>query len=141
MPFEIGKAINSMADTLISAPMVETIAKNPIYTAFVITFIIVLIVLFIFRDVESDESLLSLCLRSGFYIFILLTGALLVHNKALMMETSGTIKGSEVAGVFDRQGGYSGVVIGGNDHGERGERNNSGTMEDAIIPVQVNYDI
>ncbi len=131
MPFEIGEAINSIADKVISSPTIDSIARNPIYTSVLIVFVIILIMLFIFRDVETDDSLLSLCLRSGFYIFLVLTATLFIHNKVLMRETSAVAKGSEVANVFEKQGAYSGIMgHGGPTH----------TIEESIIPVQVKYD-
>src|SRR5687768_9016989 len=111
MPFELGEAINSIAERITAAPIVESIARNPIYTALLITFVIVLIIMFIFRDVQGDESLLSLCLRAGFYVSVFLTGALLIHNQALMKETSGVAKDSEVATVFAKEGAYSGIAV------------------------------
>lgn len=134
MPLEIGEAINSMADKITSAPVLENIARNPIYTGLLVTFIIVLIIMFVFRDVDTDEGLLSLCLRSGFYIFIILTGVLFIHNKLLMKETSSISKDSEVASVFGQGETYSGIV----NPNVPPSRHTTG-IEDSIIPVQVNY--
>ncbi len=133
MPLEIGEAINSMADRLTNAPLVEEIARNPIYTALLVTFVVVLIIMFVFRDAETDDGLLSLCLRSGFYIFVVLVGVLFIHNKILMKETSSVARNSEVASVFTGKGEtYSGL-----QHPNIPVQTG---IEDSIIPVQVNYD-
>lgn len=129
MPFEVGEAINSFTDRFIKLPLVKRIAHNPIYTAMVITFIMILIVMFVFRDVESDESLLALCMRSGFYLFVFLVGIIVIHNKVLIGEITATTTSEEMNGMF--KGSYSGIVTGEDD----GEIN---SLEDSIIPVPVN---
>jgi protein-S-isoprenylcysteine O-methyltransferase Ste14 len=133
MPLEVGEAVNSLADKFISSPFIEQVARNPIYTALLATFVIVLIIMFVFRDAETDDSLLSMCLRSGFYIFIMLAGVLLIHNKVLMHENHTVSSNSDVAGVF-KNGGYSGVVT--ND----GQFHAPHAVEDSIVPVNVNYE-
>lgn len=125
MPFNVGESINEIADSLLRAPIVISIAQNPIYTSFAITLIVVLIIMFIFRDVDADESLLVMCLRSGFWIFIMLVGTLFIHNKVLMNEHSNTLK----TGQYEE-------VINANYIGEPGTR--SSILEDNIVPVQIN---
>ncbi len=101
MPFNIGESINSVGDAFLRAPFVEKVARNPIYTSLIITFIIVLMVMFVFRDAETDESLLTLGMRSGFWIFLMLTGALFLHNKVLMTEQFSSEKNAAYDGVFE----------------------------------------
>lgn len=127
MVFDVGSAINSTADKLISLPLINRIANNPIYTALLITFITVLIVMFVFRDVESEDSLLSLCLRSGFYMFLFVFGAVLIHNRVLIKELTATTTSAEIDGVF--KGSYSGLPT------ETSVSTHS--LEDSIIPVNV----
>ena len=101
MPLELGDTINKISDKLMGAPFMDTIMRNPIYTAMLITFIIVIIIMFIFRDAETDESLLMMCLRSGFYIFVVATGVILLNNRVLMTDTTKLAGDSEIAQVFD----------------------------------------
>jgi hypothetical protein len=121
MPFEVGETINTLADKFQTLPMVNTIVKNPIYTAMLITFIVILITLFIFRDVDSDESLIIMGLRSGFWIFMLTTGVLFLHNKALTQEN---MTNEKVAA-------YENIFAGS------AERSFS-TLEDSVVPVNIN---
>jgi hypothetical protein len=86
MPVEVGETVNYIIDSFLNAPIVHIIAKNPIYTALTITFIVIIIVMFIFRDVDSSESVFILSMRSGFWIAIFMIGVLSIHNKVLSME-------------------------------------------------------
>jgi uncharacterized membrane protein YhaH (DUF805 family) len=87
MTFDVGEVINYMIDGFLRAPIVSTIAKNPIYTALVITAIIMLIIMIIFRDIDADETLFTMALRSGFWIFIMMLGILMIHNRVLGAES------------------------------------------------------
>lgn len=100
MTFEVGEALNYMIDGFLKAPIVNSIAKNPIYTALAITLIIILILLFIFRDIEADETVLTLALRSGFWIFLMLLGVMMIHNRVLLSETSVQKREGEYEQVF-----------------------------------------
>lgn len=86
MPFSFGGSINHIADAILRAPIVATVVQSPIWTALVLTFVIILIVMIIFRDVEMVESPVLLAGRSGFWIFLLLLGALFLHNKVLIRD-------------------------------------------------------
>lgn len=86
MTFEVGETINQIVDAFLRAPVIYSIARNPIYTALVITLIILLIVAFIFRDIDSDECLLVMTLRTGFWVFIMMLGVIMVHNRVLTGE-------------------------------------------------------
>jgi hypothetical protein len=124
MPLEVGETINKLADKFMSAPAIMSVAKNPIYTALMITFIIVLLVMFIFRNVETEESLLTMCLRTGFWVFILLVGTLFIHNKVLMTESFDSSEQEKIDQVFNR--------IGAN------ELNYNNNIDDSFIPVNIN---
>lgn len=82
--FEFSKAINDFADNIISVPGIHRAVNNPIYTALTITFIIVLIIMFTFRNADTPEPLLTMMLRSGVYIFLFMLGAVFLHDHILM---------------------------------------------------------
>jgi hypothetical protein len=128
MPVDVGETINYFADAFLKAPLVNSIARNPIYTALLVTFIIVLIVMFIFRDAETDESLLIICLRAGFWVFFMMLGVLFLHNKVLIEDTNGATRNSAYENVFN--GGYSGVTLPGDSI--------PASLEDSIVPVHIN---
>lgn len=98
MTFDVGEVINYMIDGFLRAPIVNTIAKNPIYTALVITAIIMIIIMIIFRDIDADETLFTMTLRSGFWIFIMMLGILMIHNRVLGSES----QSKNVDGQYDR---------------------------------------
>jgi hypothetical protein len=103
MPFNVGEVINGFADSVLKAPIVGTIAANPIYTAMLITLIVVLIVMFAFREADTTESLLVICLRSGFWIFLLLTSILFVHNKVLTQDHHEDIRSESYKRIFNNK--------------------------------------
>lgn len=120
MTFEVTGSINTIADKIIRIPGIETIMGNPMYTALLITVIVLLITMFIFRDATTDESLFKVCLRGGFYTFIILIGVIFLHNRVLMSENSHVRLGSDIDGVFSpRNGAYT---------------------SDDLIPVSINVD-
>ncbi len=123
MPFEFGETINAGADAFLRAPIINTIARSPIYTALVITFIIILIIMFIFRDADTDESLLTLGLRTGFWSFLVTVSLLFLHNKILNEDLRSGARAADIDNVFN--GGYNGVMAGA-------------TLEDSIVPVTIN---
>lgn len=128
MPFEIGGSINYLADKFLSAPTIHNIAKNPIYTALLITFIIIIIIMFVFRDIDAKESLLVMSMRAGFWILFMLLGILLLHNKVLSRETEEFKRSTEYENVF------SGVYGGANIPGQLSKQ----VFEDSIVPVKIN---
>jgi hypothetical protein len=79
--------LNYLTDAFLKAPIVGTIAKNPIYTALVVTLMVVLIVMMIFRDIEADETVLTMSLRAGFWVFLMLLSVLMIHNRVLTAES------------------------------------------------------
>lgn len=128
MPLDIGESINYMADLFLKAPIINTIATNPIYTAMVITFIVMLIVMVVFRDAETEEPLLKMILGCGFWVFLSTLTILFLHNKILTEEKDVVGKNEAYDGVFG--GNYSGAVTTGGD--------SNPTLEDSIVPIHLN---
>lgn len=125
MPFEVGDAFNQAAAKITKFPAVDLVIRNPLYVALLITAAIVLIIIFIFRDVDSDESLLKLSSRAGFWILLLTTCVMFLHHKLLSRELSGEAKDSELKHIF--RGNHSDI---------------EGAVESALIPVKIdtNFD-
>ena len=86
MPLDIGECVNKAADSVLRAPFMHATASNPIYTAMLIVFVVMLIVLIVFRDTKSEDSILVMTLRSGFWIFIATLGIIFMHNKVLTAD-------------------------------------------------------
>jgi len=113
MGFDIGAAINSTADRIVASDRAKTIASSPIYTSILITVCIFFILIFVFRDVDGDETVAVLSMRGSFYVFIVLIGVLFLHNRVLMADTMSEQIGTKVAEIFDGGSVGDGVVTGG----------------------------
>ncbi len=107
MPFYISDTINYFADAFLRVSAVRTIANNPIYSAMMISIVIMIIIMLIFRNVQTDEPMSTLVLRSGLWVFIFLTGALLLHNKVLLIETTSNDKTAAYEDIFQPRGEYT----------------------------------
>lgn len=125
MSFAIGETINQIADRVLSAPIVSTVAKDPLYSALLITLIIVLLVMFTFRDAEMEDSLLGTSLGLGFYVFMCVATVLFLNNRVLMRDTSDSGKNSEVETVFQPIPSSALQPV-------------TGAYEDTIVPVSIN---
>ncbi len=98
MPLDIGESVNYFIDKFLKAPLVSKIARNPVYTAMTIVFVLMLIILFTFRDADcGDDSLLVMTLRTGFYTFIFTCALLFLHNRVLDLPAS-----TEIAHLFQQ---------------------------------------
>lgn len=114
MPFYVAETINSITDSVIKMPLVHTIVASPIYTALVITAMVMLIYMITFRDVEAEEPILTLCMRGGFWVFSALIGVIFLHNKVLMSE----LAEKEKTGAYDEA--FDDTI----------------TLDEAIVPVK-----
>ncbi len=117
MPFEIGEVINASSDAFLRAPIVLTTVSSPVYTALMITFIIMLIIMFVFRDADTEDSLIVMALRSGFWSFLVTLTIIFLHNKILTREVAACTRDSAMNNVYN-----SNIVP-------------SGVNEDAFVPV------
>ena len=97
MPFDVGAVVNASVDGLLRAPIVSAVARNPIYTALLVTLVLMLIVMFVFRESDGPETVLVMTLRAGFWAFLFLVGVLFLQNKVLTQET-GALRASEAYG-------------------------------------------
>ncbi len=115
MPLSIGDSINYLIDRLLNAPGVLYIAQSPVVTSMCIVFALMLIILFIFRDVdtestEGESSLLVLTLCAGFYAFFFTTGALFLHNRVLGREIIDGNKDEFTAEIFGTGSDISDII-------------------------------
>jgi hypothetical protein len=106
MPISIQGIINYFSGKLTDTPVLKKITKNPIYTALLITFIIVIIVIVIFRDVDTgDESLSKLAIRTGIYSFIFVVFVQFLQNHNIMTELKKGAGSEYIDDVFNTTGG------------------------------------
>lgn len=113
MPFNVGESINYVSEKFTSSPLVKNIMKNPFYTALLIVAIIVLIILFVFRNVDfsgEEESLGKLVFRGSIYMILIVTAIQFLNNQIWIQDTKNKSSSAEVKAVF---GGVENLPIGG----------------------------
>lgn len=90
MPINISESVNNIAGKIGGNKIISKTFSNPFYTALLISIVIFLIILFVFRNVEIDddsESLTKLAFRGSVYALILLTGIQFMQNYYMLNET------------------------------------------------------
>ena len=101
MPFSISEARNYVGSGVTGIPVIGGMVKSPINTAILIALIILLINMFVYRDVDTgDTGLFTLSLRSSIYILVLATGIIFLHNKHFLDELKKGNSSAELDSVF-----------------------------------------
>lgn len=105
MPFDAQHALNNLGEKVSSAPLVKNIVKNPFYTAILISVIIVMTVLFVFRNAkfESEDSLFRLAVRSGIYSLLFVTVVQFLQNQNVIDAANAGKRSSKIDEVFERR--------------------------------------
>ncbi len=87
MPVGVGEIVDNLCRSVTSNSLVTGIVGNPIWTSLAILLCIVLMALWVFRDVDTyDESLIMLCMRLAGYMSILVVGIVFLHNQAILAD-------------------------------------------------------
>lgn len=111
MPFDVGESVNKLADMALSLPIVSKVSKNPIYTGILITVAIIVIVMIIFRDIDADEPLYVLSMRAGFWLFLVISGLIFMHDKVLMDDMTASARIATYDAAFETPVGVSAEAI------------------------------
>ena len=93
--FEFEDAAKASTDDAIGRKLIYSVVSNPIYTALIITIVMMMIVMYSRKDPWSKKF------KIGFWIFVINLGILWLHDKVLIEETTVEKKQEEVAGAFD----------------------------------------
>ena len=104
MPFDAQHALNNLGERVSEVPMVKRIVKNPFYTAILISLIIVVVILFVFRNVElkgTDDSLSRLAIRSGIYSLMAVTVVQFLQNQHVLNDAKRETQSSQIDEVFE----------------------------------------
>jgi len=110
MPLKFDDITNSFKETAFKNKFIGSFIKNPFYTAILITFLIVLTILFVFRNVDlEDNSLMVLSFRTGIYLLLIITGIQFLQNKYIMEELSS--KKDITGGLFEKTESFDDVPI------------------------------
>lgn len=82
MSFNIGGAVNSAADWACNAPIIRGIVSNPVFTALLITALVVIVVMALYHD-QLKKAGVKRKVRAVLYIFLLVTAVMFVHHYAV----------------------------------------------------------
>lgn len=103
MPFNVGESINYVSGKFVNAPIVRAVMKNPFYTAILIVMIIVLIILYVFRNVDfegEDESLSKLVFRGSIYMLLVITAIQFLNNQIWLEDKKSSVSDEGVKNIF-----------------------------------------
>jgi len=100
MGLDVGQLLNDFVDACLNKPYVKAISRNPIYTTLLIVTIMVLMLLFIFRNEKTNESISAIVIRFGIYAFGAILAVIFLHNKVLMIDIHGSAQDSDLAQTF-----------------------------------------
>lgn len=114
MPLQVGEVVNDASEYFLSMPVFAWVANNPAATGFTITFIIMLILLVVLRNIETEESLMILILRAGFFTFLATTGILLLHNRVLELDRANATQDNSMSAAFEYSGAGQNIIATGN---------------------------
>ena len=102
MPLNVKETTSQVSKKISSIPIIKSVIINPVLTAISIVFIMMIIILLIFRNVEFDEdqSLLRMTVRIGIYSFIFTAGLLFLHDNYLIKEMESKNKSGAMEELF-----------------------------------------
>jgi len=103
MPINISETKKKLTENIISIPIIDTIIKNPLFTALTIVIIILFIILLVFRDVEvnEDTSLFKLSTKVSIYSFIIVAGLIFLNNYYIEKEIISKTKSGAMEELFN----------------------------------------
>jgi hypothetical protein len=82
MPLELGEAVNNAASWVCTAPLVRGIVSNPVFTALLITALVVVVIMALYGT-EVRNGAWKRKARLGIYVFMLVTAVVFVHHYAV----------------------------------------------------------
>ena len=125
--------------------------KNPFYTAVLIVAIIVLIILYVFRNVDfegEDESLSKLVFRGSIYMLIVITAIQFLNNQIWLDDKKSSVSDEGVKTVFGGMDSFTpGKVMPMNSGlrnfagGSRQQPVGAGVVNFNIVPAEVSSDL
>jgi phosphomevalonate kinase len=88
---------NSSADWCCKIPVIGPIVNNPIFTALLITAIVLIVIMAIYKIQDQGGQKMFKC---AFYIFILITAITFIHHYAIMKTAKNNFATNEVKNIF-----------------------------------------
>lgn len=97
--FSLGGAVNSGADWVCGLPIVRGIITNSVYTALLITALVVIVALGVYRA-QLAKAGTRKALRATLYLFFLVTAVMFIHQYTLTRAAHDTAAAQNVRDVF-----------------------------------------
>jgi hypothetical protein len=85
MTFKIGAGIESLANSVLNNGTVKAVSGNPIYTSLAISFMVVIIVMFVFYR-RADANFNTNLLTVGFYSFFASMIFVYLNNRIILAK-------------------------------------------------------
>lgn len=95
MTFSVSDSVNGGLDKLLNVGVIASVTRNPIYTSAVLALATVIIIILIYRGIESTYAW-----RAGFWVFVVSTLLLMLHNRILLKELQKTTKDESLGLAF-----------------------------------------
>jgi hypothetical protein len=127
MPFNIGDGAAYIGNSLTNNAFIRGFIKNPFYTGILITIIIVLIILIVFRNIDfsgEDDTLSTLALRVGVYSLFVVTAIQFLQNQYVINEMREVRQSRTVHDVFKDLSRGTNVIGGAPNPGYNGASTN-----------------
>ena len=86
MPFSISEFINNISNFVLTSPFTSGIIKNPVYTGIAIGVLVMIMIVIIFRNTETEDPLWKITLKVGVYTSIIAISFIFFHNAYLKNE-------------------------------------------------------
>jgi hypothetical protein len=97
--FDIGGAINASADWACNAPIIRTVVSNPVFTALLITALVVIVIMGLY-SYRVKAAGTKRGIRAILYIFMLVMAVMFVHHYAVMKIARDSEASRSVRDVF-----------------------------------------
>lgn len=97
MPFSIADTVNSTSRSILKSTTVRSIMSNPIYTGVVVSFVIMLITAFVYRDADVDWASSA---RVAIWSFFVLMCTFALHRMVIREEMRSDIGADQTAQIF-----------------------------------------
>ncbi len=101
MPVDTQGIADNFAKKVVQNKYLYSGIRNPFLTALMISFIIVLVTLFVYRDADTYDSKLKTAVRNGLYCGAFVLVIVFLHNKFLMEDQASEHKNAALDDIFD----------------------------------------
>lgn len=111
--FDLGGVVNNISGWLYAAPVVKNVINNPIFTALLLTAIVAIIGISIYRA-QIKEAGNTKALRAVLYIFLSAMAILFVHHYAVVRTYNDLNQKTGIRDVFSSI--QQSIAVGGQDN-------------------------